>query len=271
MIANGLSERRACHILGLHRSTARYQRPPRDDDAELRKQIRGIALAQGRFGYRRITAELRKDGAVINPKRVYRIYSQEILDVRRRFRPNFIVGIGGAAGGLKAYKALLGALPLNTGMSFVIVSHILPTAISQLAEILTRHTEMRVMVASMGMPVLANHVYVSPSNADLLIENFAFKLVFPRTSRNQVDSFFASLAEAMGARAIGIVLSGYDDDGTDGCRLIKAVGGTTFAQDSSADASGMPLWAEASGWVDFVLPPHKIPQELKRLGRAFEK
>ena len=46
--------------------------------------------------------------------------------------PNCIVGIGGSAGGLDAYKALLDALPSNTGMAFVIVSHILPTANSQL-------------------------------------------------------------------------------------------------------------------------------------------
>ena len=51
-------------------------------------------------------------------------------------RPNCIVGIGGSAGGLDAYKALLDALPSNTGMAFVIVSHILPTANSQLVQIL---------------------------------------------------------------------------------------------------------------------------------------
>ena len=51
--------------------------------------------------------------------------------------PNFIVGIGGSAGGLNAYKALLDAMPSNTGMAFVIVSHILPTAISQLAKIVS--------------------------------------------------------------------------------------------------------------------------------------
>jgi two-component system CheB/CheR fusion protein len=180
--------------------------------------------------------------------------------------PNFIVGIGGSAGGLKAYKALLDALPSNTGMAFVIVSHILPTANSQLAQILSRHTKMTVIVASTAMPIRANHVYVSPPNADLLIESYTFKVVSPRTGRNkQVDLFLTSLAEAMGARAIGIILSGYNGDGTEGCKHIKAKGGTTFAQDMSAEIDGMPLSAQASGCVDFVLPPDKIPDELQRL------
>jgi two-component system CheB/CheR fusion protein len=180
--------------------------------------------------------------------------------------PNFIVGIGGSAGGLNAYKALLDALPSNTGMAFVIVSHILPSASSQLAQILSHHTKMTVMVASTAMPIRANHVYVCPPNADLLIESYTFKVVSPRTRRNaQIDLFFTSLAEAMGARAIGIIVSGYDGDGTEGCKRIKAKGGTTFAQDMSAEVNGMPLSAQASGCVDFVLPVDKIPDELQRL------
>ena len=67
--------------------------------------------------------------------------------------PNFIVGIGGSAGALNAYKALLDALPPNTGMAFVIASHIHPTADSHLAHILSLHTKMPVMAASGAMPI----------------------------------------------------------------------------------------------------------------------
>ncbi len=186
----------------------------------------------------------------------------------RALQPTFIVGIGGSAGGLAAYKALLVAMPVDMGMAFVIVSHILPTADSQLAEILSRHTSMPVMVASTGMPIRNNHVYVCPPNADLSIERSAFNVVSPRVRGNvQVDGFFNSLAAAMGERAIGIILSGYDGDGTEGCKQIKANGGTTFA-DSSAEVNGMALSAQASGSVDFVLPVGKIPQELRRLRRT---
>ena len=184
--------------------------------------------------------------------------------------PAFIVGIGGSAGGLNAYKALLDALPPDTGMAFVIVSHLYPTANSQLAEILSRRTEMPVTVASTAMPIRANRVYVIPPNADLLIESNAFKVVSPRTKRNaQIDLFFTSMAEAVGASAIGVVVSGYDGDGTEGCKRIKAKGGTTFAQDMTAEVELMPRHAQAAGCIDFVLPPDMISAELQRIGRVF--
>ena len=186
-------------------------------------------------------------------------------------QPQLIVGIGGSAGALNAYKALLDELPSNTGMAFVIISHMNPTAISQLTKILSRHTKMTVMVASMAMPVLPNHVYVIPPDSDLLIENYNFKVISPRAQRNkQVDVFFVSLAEAMGVRAIAIILSGYDGDGTEGCQHIKAHGGKTFAQDMSAEVDQMPLSAQASGCIDFVMPLHKIPGKLKSLAAALK-
>ncbi len=182
--------------------------------------------------------------------------------------PNFIVGIGSSAGGLSASKALLDALSSTTGMAFVFVAHLLPTAHSQLALILSRHTTMTTLLAANAMPIQANHVYVIPSNADLLIEDFAFKVVSPRLRRNtQVDVFLTSLAEAMGPHAIGVILSGYDGDGTEGCRHIKAKGGTTFAQDGSAEVKHMPLSAQAIGCIDFVLPPDEISGKLQSLAR----
>lgn len=191
--------------------------------------------------------------------------------VRTR-HPDFIVGIGGSAGALNAYKALLNALPSGTGMAFVIVSHITPTANSQLTQILARHTKMEVMVASTGMPIRVNHVYVIPPNADLLIESYTFKVVSPRSRRNvQVDLFLTSLAEAMGARAIGVILSGYDGDGSEGCKEIKAKGGTTFAQDVSAEVGEMPRSAQASGCVDFVLSPDKMASVLGKMAKRLYK
>lgn len=104
--------------------------------------------------------------------------------------PTYIVGIGGSAGALNAYTGLLDVLPSKTGMAFVFVYHIHPTANTQLAFILSRHTKMPVMLASNSMLIQANHVYVIPQDADLLIERDAFKVVSPRTGRNkQIDCF----------------------------------------------------------------------------------
>lgn len=180
--------------------------------------------------------------------------------------PKFIVGVGASAGGLQAYMSFLDALATNTGMAFVLLSHMYPSAQSLLAEILSSHTKMPVKVASEAMPILANHVYVNPPNSDLRMENYAFKVVSPRTQSNkQVDFFLISLAAAMGERAIAIILSGFDGDGTEGCKHIKLNGGRTFAQDGTAKIDHMPRSAQVSGYVDFVLPPDKMADELLKL------
>jgi len=189
----------------------------------------------------------------------------------KTIQPKFIVGIGGSAGALNAYKALMDAMPPDTGMAFVIISHMNPTAHSLLAKIVQRHTKMSVTVAAEAMPILPNHVYVIPPDSDLTMENYRFKVISPRIGRNkQVDIFFISLAEAMGARAIGIILSGYDGDGSEGCKHIKANGGKIFAQNKSAEVNHMPLSAQAAGCVDFVLPPNKIPDKLKSLAATLK-
>jgi len=186
-------------------------------------------------------------------------------------QPIFIVGIGGSAGALNAFKALLDAMPPDTGMSFVIIYHMLPQAHSQLTKILSRHTKMSVVLASDAIPILANHVYIIPPDSDLTMENYKLKLISPRSGRNkQVDMFFISLAEEMGARAVGIILSGYAGDGTEGCRHIKAKGGKTITQDMSAEVEQMPLRAQAAGCVDFVLPINEIPSKLKSLAAALK-
>jgi two-component system CheB/CheR fusion protein len=187
-------------------------------------------------------------------------------------QPKLIVGIGGSAGALNAYKALLEAMPHDTGMAFVIISHMMPNAHSQLTRILSRHTEMIVLLASDGMLIHMNHVYVIPPDTDLTVENYKLKLITPRTGRNkQVDLFFISVAEAMGIRAVGIILSGYGGDGTLGCKHIKANGGKIFTQDSSAEVGYMPQSAQAAGCVDFILPLNEIPDKLKSLAAALER
>ena len=79
------SERRACQLAGVGRSSCRY-RARRRDDPELRERLHELAGERRRFGYRRLTALLRREGRVVNHKRVYRLYVEEGLSVRRRER-----------------------------------------------------------------------------------------------------------------------------------------------------------------------------------------
>lgn len=76
----GISERRACNVLGQHRSVQRHP-AKREDEALLREEIIKLASQYGRYGYRRITALLKEANWEVNPKRVERIWRQEGLKV----------------------------------------------------------------------------------------------------------------------------------------------------------------------------------------------
>lgn len=185
-----------------------------------------------------------------------------------------IVGIGASAGGLEALNQLLGSLGPNPGAAFVIVQHLAPKHESMLTEILSRATELPVSEVVDGDTVAANHVYIIPPNAFLAIQNGVLHLT-PRAGSlghyMPVDYFLQSLADDQGPRAVGVILSGTANDGTQGMLAIQAAGGVTFAQDeASAKFSGMPLSAIDSGSVDFVLPPGKIATEITRIVKAIE-
>lgn len=81
----GFSQRRACRLVGAGRSTVRYRRRPGDDEA-LRARLRHLAAQRPRFGYRRLHVLLRREGIIVNHKRVERLYREEGLAVRRRTR-----------------------------------------------------------------------------------------------------------------------------------------------------------------------------------------
>ena len=71
--ALGVSERRACRVIGQPRCTQRYRKRPLDDEEQLRERIVYLASRFGRYGYRRVTALLREEGWLVNHKRVARI------------------------------------------------------------------------------------------------------------------------------------------------------------------------------------------------------
>ena len=181
-----------------------------------------------------------------------------------------VVGIGASAGGLEAFRQLLGALPSTTGMAFVLVSHLSRTHESLLSELLSKVTHMPVEEVHDATPILANHVYVIPPSALLVLKDGDLTPQPIRPLNRPVmviDAFFRSLAEHRGGQAIGVVLSGTGTDGTLGLAAIKAEGGIAFAQDEkSAKYPDMPRSASAlPGSADFVLPPDEIAKELARI------
>ncbi|HEY9647662.1 MAG TPA: chemotaxis protein CheB, partial [Chroococcidiopsis sp.] len=182
-----------------------------------------------------------------------------------------VVGIGASAGGLEAFTQLLNHLPADTGMAFVLVQHLDPTQKSLLTEILARTTVMPVNEAQDGMIVEPNQVYVIPPNAIMTIAQGCLHLTTREKSQRisrTVDTFFNSLATDRGDKAIAVILSGGDGDGTSGLEAIKAEGGITFAQsEDSAQVTSMPNTAIATGQVDFVLSPEAIADEIASISR----
>ena len=182
-----------------------------------------------------------------------------------------IAGIGASAGGLEAFTELLKHLPSDTGMAFVLIQHLDPNHKSLLSEILSRSTQMSVSQVVGNTTVEPNHIYVIPPNKQMTISQGVLKLMPREKIRGHamtVDTFFLSLAEERGNKAIAVVLSGGDSDGAQGAKAIKAAGGITFAQcEDTAQIDSMPNTAVATGDIDFILPPRAIAQELGKISR----
>jgi two-component system CheB/CheR fusion protein len=180
-----------------------------------------------------------------------------------------VVAIGASAGGLEAFTQLLSHLPTTTGMAFVLLQHLDPSQPSLLSEIMSRTTEMPVLEVVDGVAIAPNHVYVIPHNTAMTIVAGELRLrprPRSRTGSRLIDSFFNALAQERGNKAIGVVLSGADADGTLGLEAIKAAGGITFSQsEASAKFSSMPHTAIATGQVDFIQTPEEIAQTLASL------
>jgi len=181
-----------------------------------------------------------------------------------------VVGIGASAGGLESFKQMLRALPADTGMAFVLIQHLGPTQHSMLAEILARETAMSVTDVNVAREVEPNHVYVITPGIELTISRARLEPT-QRTEapghHRPIDVFLRSLAEELGYKSIGVILSGSSTDGTLGLEEVKAAGGITFAQDATAPHDSMPRSAAAAGCVDFVLPPDEIAREIARIAR----
>jgi two-component system, chemotaxis family, CheB/CheR fusion protein len=153
----------------------------------------------------------------------------------------------------------------------VFIQHLAPQHESALVPLLSSQSNLPVIQATHGMVVEADHIYVIPPNAQMSIVDRTLHLIARPGDRSQytpIDAFFASLADAAGSRAIGIILSGTASDGSLGVREIKTAGGVTIAQTpESAKYDGMPRAAIATGMVDLVLPPKAIGAKLAELSR----
>ncbi len=179
----------------------------------------------------------------------------------------FVVGVGASAGGLKSLEKLLRSTKPNSQSAFVVVQHMAPDAESSMEEILARFTEMKVVSAEQRMQLQPNTIYLIPPAKEIRLNRHEFEVsVLDREQiARPIDTFFQSLAESCGERAIGMVLSGTGSDGVEGIEMIHRMGGTTIAESlSSAQFDGMPRNAIATDCIDMVMTPGDIGVWLNR-------
>lgn len=183
--------------------------------------------------------------------------------------PKDIIVVGASAGGIEALRTLVGALPEDLSASVFVVLHTSPESPGMLAGILDRFGNLPATNAKDGERIRSGRIYVAPPDRHLLIEPGVVRTTHgPKENRFRpaVDPLFRSAAQTYGPRVIGVILTGYLDDGTAGLWTVKQLGGTAIVQDpDDALVPSMPLNAMAHVEVDYCLPMEEIAPLLVRL------
>jgi len=189
-----------------------------------------------------------------------------------RRRSSFVVGLGGSAGGLEAFEQFFASTPADTGMAFVVVTHLDPDHKALLPELIQRTTAMPVREIVDGLRLAPNSIYVIPPDRELALDGDVLRLRAPsarRGARAPIDAFFRSLAHERGPAAIGVILSGMGADGAQGLREIEAAGGHALIQDpNDAAFDAMPRAALAAVPAAQLAAPDQLPARITALAAA---
>jgi two-component system, chemotaxis family, protein-glutamate methylesterase/glutaminase len=181
-----------------------------------------------------------------------------------------VIAIGASWGGLYAVSTLLDGLSAEVEATIVVAQHRGPdTHRGALEGILRRGASRPVSEPDDKERLEQGRVYVAPADYHLLVENGHFALSTEarvQFARPSIDVLFESVAEAYRERAIGIVLTGANEDGARGLAAIKARGGVAIVQDpGTAQRRSMPDAAIAAAEADAILPLEEIPRFLHGL------
>lgn len=192
-------------------------------------------------------------------------------------QPLACLGIGASTGGIHALSQLFQGMVEPMGVPVLLTQHLPASFTVYFAQQLARMTSLRVKVAETGDLLAPDIVYVAPGDANLLVRRglhgrVTISLNTDRTPAGNlpgVDPMFASMAEAYGAGAAGVVLTGMGRDGTAGARDIVAAGGWIIAQDEASSVVwGMPGSVAGAGLTCAVMEPIEIMPYVARRGRA---
>jgi two-component system chemotaxis response regulator CheB len=180
-----------------------------------------------------------------------------------------VVAVGTSWGGLAALSKLLGELPADYRLPVVVVQHRGKDSARLLPQLLQDATDLRVCEVDDKDPLVPGTVHVAPANYHLLFDDGYLSLTIEepvRFSRPSIDVMFSSAADAYGPRAIGVVLTGANEDGSRGLADIARRGGKALVQDpKTAEIPIMPTAAINAVPSAEVLPLDKLAQRLVEL------
>nr|WP_315401438.1 chemotaxis protein CheB [uncultured Duganella sp.] len=185
-----------------------------------------------------------------------------------------VIAIGGSFGAMRVLEKIVAALPADFPAAVLVVTHI-GARKSALAEILAKFSRLPVRDARDGEALAPGTVLLAPSDQHMLLSEDGATVRLhhgPKENhtRPAIDPLFRSVALACGTRAVGVVLTGYLDDGVAGLQAIKALGGRALVQDpAGAAAPSMPTLAIESVAVDRVVSAGDIGPELVELVNSF--
>jgi two-component system, chemotaxis family, protein-glutamate methylesterase/glutaminase len=186
-----------------------------------------------------------------------------------------IVAVGTSWGGLSAMTKLLGGLPRDFPIPIVIVQHRSKDSDKLLSQLLQDSTDLDVCEIEDKDPLEAGRVHVAPANYHVMLEAGYASLTIEepvRYSRPSIDVMFDSAADTYGAGAIGVVLTGANEDGARGLARIVSHGGRALVQDpKTAEIPIMPLAAIREVPGAEVLPLDKLGPRLIEFSREESK
>jgi two-component system, chemotaxis family, protein-glutamate methylesterase/glutaminase len=180
-----------------------------------------------------------------------------------------LIVVGGSWGGMRALAVVLESLPEGFDIPIAVAQHRPVSTDEMLEQVLARRSKLEVVAATDKEPISPGHVYVAPADYHLIVEpgHLALSTDAPvEFSRPSVDVLFESAADAYGPRAVGVILTGANQDGAAGLARIAAAGGYTVAQDpATAECGEMPAAAIARGAARRVLSLDRIGPFLAEL------
>jgi two-component system chemotaxis response regulator CheB len=183
--------------------------------------------------------------------------------------------IGVSSGGMNALKIIFSALPVDFNTPIIIVQHLGAHSDSQWIKLLNEKSLLDIKEADEKENVEKGKIYIAPPNYHLLIEkDKTFSLTIDERvsfARPSIDVLFESAAEAYKNKLIGIVLTGSNNDGTEGIKRIKECGGLAIIQDpKTAESPYMPKSAIAAILPDYILSLENIVELLIKIDKQKE-